>query len=92
MKGNEKPWVFCSYADEIKFRGGIFIQADGAIDAALAVYRLGISPGGQMIACSYPEDKLPDEQYRNRILSKADLESLWPGEIKSLGELENESD
>ena len=87
-----KEWLYCSYADYAGFRGAVFVKADGVINAALKVRLLGISPGGQMIAFPYPEESLPPEEYRNKLLLESDLEKLWPGEFKRLGDMKNESD
>ena len=94
MTGKVKPWVYCSYADDDGFHGGVFIQADGIVDAALRVHLLGISPGGQMIACPVDDKDLPEERWRNRLLSQSELESICggPGSLKTLEELLNEPD
>lgn len=87
-------WAYCSYADEEGFRGGIFVRAQGVVSAALEVHRLGMSPGGEMIACPVDENNLPPEKWRNRLLTKDELESICggPGSLKTLEELENEPD
>lgn len=85
-------WVYCSYADESRFRGGCFVEADGAVSAALRAIALGISPGGQMIVCPVDDVDLPPEKWRNRLLSREELESIsgGPGSLKTLEEMNRE--
>lgn len=79
-------WHYCSFADEV-FLGAVIIEGHGAIDIATKTGALGINPGGQMICAPIPLEYLPDERYRNRLLSKADVLEFWP-DSKSVKEWE----
>lgn len=89
---NPLSWWYLSYADE-KFNGAVVIQAHGPTEAAyLSNYRK-INPGGEILILSIPEDAIPPEEYRNRLLTKEEVMAIWPeGEWKSLAELDAEEE
>jgi hypothetical protein len=86
-------WMYLSYAGELGFNGGIIIEAHGMASAVARVHALNISPGGQVMGTDIPKEMeatiLPPPEFRNRLLTKAELESFW-GDMKTLGELEAE--
>lgn len=90
IKTKPKRWMYLSFASEEGFRGGIYIQGHGLASALALVHSLGQSPGGQVIGVDIPEDvKLPAPEFCNRLLSKAELESI-NSDMATLGELEAE--
>jgi hypothetical protein len=83
-------WMYLSYAGELGFNGGIIIEAHGMASAVARARALNISPGGQVLGFDIPEATvLPPPEFRNRLLTKAELESFWD-DMKTLGELEAE--
>ena len=87
----EEPehWMYLSFADT-KFNGGVIIKAHGITDALMKCNLLQINPHGEVMPFHFPDDfLLPDEKYRNRILTKEDILEIWP-DAKSLRELEEE--
>jgi hypothetical protein len=82
-------WFYLSFADET-FRGGAIVQApDDILAATLESHRLGINPGGQVIGMPIPVGFLPGPEYRERLLSKADINAFWP-DAKRLGDIEDD--
>ena len=69
---NPLGWWYLSYADENGFRGGAIIKAQGFVTAAWMSNRLGISPGGEVTGHPIPDDELPPEPYRSRLLTLAE--------------------
>ena len=68
-------WLYVSFADDAGFRGGVFVQAQGVLDAHTKISLLGINPGGEMLTIEIPPDAtLPKKKYRNVLLDKATLE------------------
>jgi hypothetical protein len=68
------------------------MKAKGPTHARLSFHLYGIqNPGGQImfLECS-DESKLPPEQYRNRLLSRAELDEIFPNEMTSLRDLEKQ--
>lgn len=72
-------WWYLSFAEE-KFNGACIVLASDMIEAVRETHRSKINPGGQVIGHPIPEDAIPEEKYRNRLLSKADLQEMLPHE------------
>lgn len=89
LKGKE-VWTYCSFAGESSFNGGAIIKACGVIDAAMKTKQMGINPGGELMTFPLPDSALPEEKYRNRLLTKKDILEFW-ADAKSLGEIEEEA-
>lgn len=71
------PWFYSSYADE-QFLGATVIESENYMTVTLKAHHLKINPGGEVLTTEIPDEmiyKFPPE-YRNRLLSKADLLSL----------------
>jgi hypothetical protein len=87
-----EKWLYLSFADE-KFNGGVVIKAHGMMDAVTKTHALGINPGGQVISIEVPDEHLPDEKFRNRLLSKEDVLEMWPDSkhLREIWEEENEA-
>jgi len=86
IAAGHRTWWYLSYASQTAFLGAVILEAYGFVDAVMQSTFLGLSPGGQVMGWALPpEAKLPAEEQRNRLLSRADIEVLWPG-TKSIGE------
>lgn len=84
---NPLRWWFLSYAGEDGFHGGVIIQAHGRTEAAYLCRHRGLSPGGQVLILEVPEEELPGEESRNRLLTRPELEAIW-GKGLTLEEIE----
>lgn len=73
-------WWWLSFADPNKepgeqFLGVIITLAGGIGEATQKLWDMGINPGGEVKAYPYPEDEEPPpEEYRNKLLSRDQLE------------------
>ncbi len=91
----ELAWWYLSFADEAGFNGAILVQAFGPLTARITVANLGLSPGGEMLAVQVPEEgPLPAESYRNRLLSREELDAAYAddGGVLTIGEMEAGND
>jgi hypothetical protein len=62
-------WWWCSFVDKDGFLGVAIVWARGILTATKEARRRGINPGGQVLAYEIAE---PPEQYRNRLLDRAE--------------------
>ena len=91
----KKPlrWWYLSYAAEEGFRGGVYIQAHGPTEATYLSRHRHLSPGGEVLILMVPAEHLPEEKYRNRLLTKDEVQAANPdercGTIKELEAEEN---
>jgi hypothetical protein len=70
-------WFFLSFAGDVGFRGGVYIQAQGPTLAHSRSHQLGLNPGGSVEITQVPDESLlPAPEYRHRLLSRAELEAL----------------
>lgn len=73
-------WWWLSFADPKKPKGeqflGVIITMGGGVgEITQKLWDMGINPGGEVQAVPYPDgEDPPPEQYRNKLLSKAQLE------------------
>jgi hypothetical protein len=74
-------WFYLSFAGEEGFRGGCIVAGKGEISALQRSHKLRINPGGQVLFIKVPNDKLPPHQYRDRLLSREQLEEIWELEV-----------
>lgn len=77
---NPLSWWFLSYADDDGFRGGVIIQAHGQTEAVYLSSHRGISPGGEIRIIPIPDEFLPPDEYRNRLLTRPELNTFWQEE------------
>lgn len=84
--GHPEMWHYLSFADET-FLGGAIVKARGVAGAVMLCHSMGINPGGEVACFSLPDEILPPEQYRNRLLTKSDILEFWP-DSKSIREHE----
>jgi hypothetical protein len=71
-------WWYLSFAGEPDgWRGGVIVLAHGFATALLEATRLKINPHGEVYGHPVPKDHIPDRRFRNRLLTKAELEEFW---------------
>jgi hypothetical protein len=95
-------WWWLSFADGNRpvgqqFLGAALVQADDFITATTVAHVKGCNPGGEVLAFPVPpDDGPPPTGYRNRLLSRSELEAMqaiWTPEeprIMTLDEYEAE--
>ena len=71
-------WFYLSYAGK-KFRGAAILRAESVEKAAEQARLRGISPGGQVLGLPIPNYMLPAWSYRNRLLTREDIDQMFPG-------------
>ena len=88
-------WV--SFADDEQCRGVCFLLAHDVPDAAREAHRLGINPGGEVLAFPIPIGSAEASAVRetclanmNRLIQVDELSQLIPGLVK-LGDAETEA-
>ncbi len=69
---------YLSFAEPGKFLGAAFVEARGHTQALQQSHRLGINPGGEVELIQVPSHAVGElpPNYKNRLLSKAELEEL----------------
>ena len=88
----EQRWWYLSFAHETKgFMGGTVVEGHGFVWACNNARIMGITPGPdvQTQGMPIPPEQVPEEQHRNRLMTRAELEAVW-GPMKSARELEEE--
>lgn len=73
-----EPWWWLSFADGSLPEGqqflGVAIMQGYTIEAVITESHLsGINPGGEIQYVQIPEEHIPEEQYRNRLLTGKEL-------------------
>lgn len=87
--GDKCEWWYLSFATDDGFRGAFIVEAIDILSAVGRVNQLGQNPGGQVMGVPLPEEELAKvpESYRERFLTKEDLQACWP-EAKTFREWE----
>jgi hypothetical protein len=72
---------FMSFVDfdkdqEQEFIGACIVRAKNSEDAPQEAWRRGCNPGGEMIGLLVPDDRLPDERWYNRTLTREEVEDM----------------
>ena len=67
-----------SFADDDGFKGAVVLMADTAESAYKRATVMKLNPGGEVLGVELGFDKLPPKEFRNKLLSLADLKSFWP--------------
>lgn len=77
-KGPEGNW---SSPGGGEFMGAVVIEATSSIKAVDALFDSELLPKGAKTGTilEIPADKLPPPEFRNTLLSRAQVETLWPG-------------
>jgi hypothetical protein len=82
-KEKKKPlgWFYLSFAGKSGFLGGVIVEAHGVVTATRRASDLNINPGGEVMCCPIPEDKLHmvPEDLRNRLLSEREVRDRLEG-------------
>ena len=78
-ESNPERWIYLCYLspDGEVFYCGLVIQARGPIDAASKGAELRSPRKSQVVARDIPDDRLPPEQFRNRLLTKEEIKEIW---------------
>jgi len=79
-------WFYLSYASEEGFLGGAYVLGYGPVSATAAARQKGISPGGEVMIFPVPkafEHELPPPAFRERLLSRSEIEALDEDEGKA---------
>lgn len=76
----EKGWWWLSFVDPNRpdgqrFLGVAIVEGYGVASASRRAHELAVNPGGEVRAEPLVGDAIPPEEYRNRLLSKNDLEN-----------------
>lgn len=71
------------------FLGVVITEAKNVLDAVMKTHVFKINPGGQVLFVEIPPEEIPDRSYFNRLLSKKDINEIWP-DAKSIREHEEE--
>jgi hypothetical protein len=87
---NPLSWWYLSYADETGFKGAVVIQAHGPTEAVYLSRHRKLSPGGEVLILQIPDESVPPEECRNRLLAKEELVAIWDGEWATLEDLKKE--
>jgi hypothetical protein len=71
-------WWYLSFAGgDDGWRGGVIVMGHGFATALLEANRLKINPHGEVMGHPVPSDHTPAPKFRNRLLTKAELEECW---------------
>lgn len=92
IEQNPEPgWWYLSYAGPEGWRGGTIVQAHGFVGACDYARRHGITPGPDTETQGHPvpPEQEPPEPFRNRLLTRPELQSFW-GPMMSVREYEEE--
>jgi len=72
-----KAWWYLSYADEKGFRGAVYVEGDGFLDACQESHRRQLSPGGQVKGAMVPPDIVPKiEPHAYRLLTAEEARDI----------------
>ncbi len=82
-------WFYLSFVDKV-FLGGAFVRADEMIGATCAAHALGCNPGGEVMGVPVPEGFLPGPEYRERLLTKKEINVFWP-DAKRIADMDDDS-
>ena len=89
MEPPQKKWFYVSlvFKDSGRFQGAVIVESEDPIQAIAAAYAVCfhdlMDPFIAKRAIEIPAEKLPGEEYRNRLLAREEIEEIWPG-IKDL--------
>jgi hypothetical protein len=76
-------WWYLSFAGgDTGWCGGVIVLGHGFASAVLEAHLLKLSPGGQVTGHPVPKDLVPAPKFRNRLLTKAELEECWGPLVK----------
>jgi len=79
MKQPEGWWWLSFVNDDGEFLGVSIVRGGGVQEAAINARLIGCNPGGEVKAWPLINGATPEEQYRNRLLSKDELEEAGFG-------------
>ncbi len=94
-------WWYLSFASDEKFLGGCVVEilatgTPGIIDAVREAHRKGCNPGGAVRGGALkPDVPLPRAEWRNRLMSKEDIDremggaAKWPADVPGTRDLDD---
>lgn len=65
---------YVSFADEMYFRGGCFVQAIGSVAALAVAHAVGCNPGGE--AMVFGPVLSPGKEWMDRLLTREEVENI----------------
>lgn len=87
-----KVWWYLSFADNDGFKGGVHVEVEEKdnrqhemIAAVREAHRRQINPGGEVRGLRLTDAKaheLPPPKWRNRLMSKSDLQAVFGETVK----------
>lgn len=90
-----ETWTYLSFVlgdgDDEHFAGGCIVRGDDVVEAVKEAHRLGCNPGGDVLGGPIPEGHLPPEKYRERLLTKAEIDECWSDCVR-IGDVKDELD
>lgn len=86
INGAESSMYYLSFADDSGFLGCAIVSAFGPTDAVRQTHLKGINPGGEVMMHPIPNGTPIPDDWKNRLLSLADMERLgmMPAKAKDL--------
>ena len=73
-----EDWFYLSFANDDAFLGACLVRGRSIEEAVREADRLKINPGGEALGGPVPVGGLPDEKFRERLLSKTELGAVFP--------------
>jgi hypothetical protein len=75
-------WYYLSCANK-EFMAAILVQGTSTLDAVMNAAALKQAPpeGAQVLGYRISPEQLPPKKYLNRLLSREEVEKLWPGSM-----------
>jgi hypothetical protein len=75
----ELRWFCLKYVDGRETLGMVILQAYGPVDASVRATEEKFDPGrGTILATIVPDEHLPEEDKRSKLLSYDEIRKLWP--------------
>jgi hypothetical protein len=93
--GQPEQWWWLSFADGrlpagSQFLGVAIVKAPGLSWATRRTHELGINPGGEVVALQFPDWASPPDGFTDRLLTRAEAESMEAHFDKQGAEIERQ--
>jgi len=86
-------WFYLSFASENKFHGSAVVEAESLGDAVEVTRKIGIYPdAAEVLGYSLRPEDVPAPEWCNRLLTKAEVHQVWPGQMVRLGDYRDAQD
>lgn len=71
------PLLWCSFVKDNKFQGVVITEADNVEEASKKLWKLGVNPGGEIMAFVLPRDRNEATQLpHDTLLTKAQISAF----------------